>query len=78
MNEQKINMDSLGNEKYKQPIYNEPMIAVLDAKESDGEEWAVYYGPESLGAEKIKREGFKAPESMARKLFPNISGSYRK
>lgn len=77
MSEQKINIESFGNEKYKQPIYNEPMIVVLDANEKDGEEWAAYYGPESLGAEKIRKEGFKVPKEMAILLFPNISGHYR-
>jgi len=33
-------MESCGNEKFKQPIYNEPMIVVLDAKETDGDEGA--------------------------------------
>jgi len=76
MSEQKIKTQSFGSEKFKQPIYNEPMIAVLDADENNSE-WAVYYGPESDGVEKIKSYGIKAPKEMAQVLFPHISGRYR-
>ena len=77
MSEQKIKMEPLGTEKFKRPAFTEAIIAVLDAKEKNGDEWAVYYGPESWGAEKIKKEGYKAPKEMAQILFPNISGYYR-
>lgn len=78
MSEQKIKFNSFSNERFRKPIYNEPMLTVLDSKENDGEEWAVYFGPESLGSKKILEKGSKIPESMARILFPNISGRYRK
>lgn len=78
MSKQKFIMEPYGNEEYKKPRFNGPMIAVLDAKETDNQEWAVYYGLESEGADEIKKHGYKAPEELARFLFPNISGHYRK
>jgi hypothetical protein len=86
MTAQKIVFGSLPDGDEFQPIFNEPILVVLQVNSEKPEwappgyvrEWAAYFGPESKGEEWVRNYGDKVNEDFARVLFPRLSGGYRR
>ncbi len=77
---QKIVVGSVPEGNEFQPVFNEPLLVVLDVDPNlpvKEREWALYFGPESKGEQYIRTSGDKVNEDFARRLFPRLRGRYR-
>lgn len=81
MTVQKIVVASVPDGDEFQPIFSEPLLVVLDVDPTEPvkeREWALYFGPESMGEEYIRKNGKKVNEDFAQQLFPRLRGKYRR